>query len=236
MIIAIFSDIHGNIIALNQCLDFLNTHYSIDKKYFLGDFVGYLPDANAVIDELNSKEYKCLLGNHDAMMLGKINYNSKKDEVYKISNCIDIISDENKIFITSLDSSHIEEIAKQKLLFVHGSPENELKGYVYPDSDFSKLKDVDYDIVFMGHTHYPFVKKIGNTTFVNVGSVGLPRDSGNWQSFAIFDTELMKIEIVRLKLDIKSILEAYGNDIHKSVINVFNRKNVDNLDGEIIML
>ena len=45
-------------------------------------------------------------------------------------------------------------------LFVHGSPTDPLTGYIYPDSDLSEFSEIDADVVFMGHTHHPFVRQV----------------------------------------------------------------------------
>jgi putative phosphoesterase len=236
MKIAIISDVHGNSIALDQCFEYLEKNCFIDQTYFLGDSVGYFPDSNRVIDKLIEKDCICLLGNHDAMMIGELDLDNKKDEVYRISKFCNSVSKENKVYIGSLNSFREESIANKKVLFVHGSPDNSLEGYVYPDSDFSKIMDNPYDIIFMGHTHYPFIKENNDKVFVNVGSVGLSRDTGNWQSFAIFDTNLMSIELVRLKLNSKAILDSYQDRIHVSVKKVLNRNNLKNKEGDEIFL
>lgn len=231
MKVGIFSDIHGNSIALKQCLKVLVNDLSISDLYFLGDAVGYFTDANQVIDELRRCNCECVMGNHDAMLLGKIELNETSDLVYKITNTRQIISVENTSFLTQFKSSQESNINGKRVLFIHGSPSDNLTGYVYPDSDLAVFDNLDYDIVFMGHTHRPFVARRKNITFVNVGSVGLPRDCGNFQSFAVYDTLSNEVEVMRYPLDVNAIIEQYQDLIHPSVIDVLRRNHQSEINN-----
>ena len=62
--LALFSDVHGNSLALEAVLDDLGRR-EITAVYCLGDLVGYGPDPNRVIDLLRSRGVESILGNHD---------------------------------------------------------------------------------------------------------------------------------------------------------------------------
>ena len=69
----------------------------------------------------------------------------------------------------------------------------------------------DKDVVAVGHTHIPFVKRVGDSFFVNCGSVGQPRDGSVKASFAVFDTDWFTVKIVRVAYDIKTAAEKILN-------------------------
>jgi predicted phosphodiesterase len=111
-----------------------------------------------------------------------------------------------------------------KLLFVHGSPKDPTCGYVYPDSDLSVF-DTDADFVFMGNSHYPFIRKHQGVTYINVGSCGLPRDDGRYGSIALFDTDTGVARIIRFDIrgsSAKTLAEV--PDVHGTVTALFDRK------------
>ena len=86
----------------------------------------------------------------------------------------------------------------------------------------------------MGHSHYPFSKKSGPVTVVNVGSCGLPRDHSSLLSCVIFNTDSMELKIIRLPFDIEELLDKYKNQIHSSVIDKLKVKTNTNVIGSII--
>ena len=73
--------------------------------------------------------------------------------------------------------------------------------------------DIKADVIFTGHTHIPYVKKIGDKILVNPGSVGEPRDGDPRASFATFDTVTGQVKLSRLEYDIsetRKILKELG--------------------------
>jgi predicted phosphodiesterase len=117
-----------------------------------------------------------------------------------------------------------EEIGDLKVLLVHGSPVDPTYGYVYPDTDLSTF-DPEADWVFMGNTHHPFVRKHGGTTYVNIGSCGMPRDDGRYGAVALFDAKARCARILRFDImtECKQVLEEYPA-IHPSVRSLYERR------------
>lgn len=223
MTIGVFSDAHGNEIGFYACYNYLKNH--ADVIYYLGDCVGYFPLSNAIIKTLNVDKINCLKGNHEAMLLGELQLDMKKDEVYKINIAKENITKENFNFLKQLKSELRIKIDKRNLIFVHGSPIDPLSGYVYPDADFSQFSNPEMDVVFMGHTHRSFIHQTENTLLVNVGSCGLSRDAGNWATVVLYDTLSNKATIKKIKINVEEILETYGDAIHQSVKEVLKRNN-----------
>lgn len=232
MIIGVFSDAHGNFLAFEQCLQLLNT-LAVDKMFFLGDAVGYCPDGELVLSRLNSLAVECILGNHDAMLLGKLPLDSQRDTIYGVDRQRKKISQKNMDFLANWPQQRSFSINNSNILMVHGSPWDVSQGYVYPDSDMSIFVDLPYDVVFLGHTHRPFIRKVGNVKVVNVGSCGLPRDQGNLLSCALYDTDTGVVKIVRKYFDVEKVCNKYP-EIHPDTYQCLHRIAKNEIIGEIV--
>lgn len=232
MIIGIFSDVHGNFPALEQCLNLLDT-LEADKLFFLGDAVGYCPDGELILSHLKSLSVECILGNHDAMLLEKLPIDIQKDKIYGINRQRKILSQKNVDFLESWPLQRTFSINGVKILLVHGSPWDTYQGYVYPDSNINFFADLPYDIVFLGHTHRPFIRTVGNVKVVNVGSCGLPRDQGNLLSCAIYNTDTGIVKIVRKYFDVQTVCDKYP-EIHQDVYSCLHRTENKDIIGEVI--
>ncbi len=222
MILGIISDAHGNHISLKLVLE--KIHNKVDKIYFLGDAVGYFTQPDKVLDLLLKYNVTCILGNHDAMMIGHLPICNKNDHIYKIAETKDILTSVHFSFLKTLPTFLKLTVDNISILMVHGSPTNHLTGYIYPDSEVNL--DYPFDYVLMGHTHIPFVKKVKKTIFANPGSCGLPRDNGNLLSYLILDTVNNIISLEQIQYNVVPIISFFGKNVHKSVISVLKRKHI----------
>jgi len=221
--LAIFSDIHGNIFYFRSCLSKM-AEYKVDKYIFLGDAVGYMSYASDVLNELDSINADCLMGNHEAMLCNFLDYSNDKDEIYKLKQAILNVPDYMIEKIKTWLPYKIVSYDKANVLLVHGSPWNPLFGYIYPDSPERHYNNPQYDFVFTGHTHRPFISRNTHTTVVNVGSVGLPRDFGNKPSFAIWDSVAKETQIIRIGINNQELLlDLKKQNVHKDVIACLSR-------------
>jgi putative phosphoesterase len=222
MKIGILSDAHGNDSGLSSAIRFLKKN-GVKKIFFLGDAVGYIVNPNAVLNLLQVNNCQCLLGNHDAMLLGYINRMKVKEKIYKIDESMAEIKDKHRFYMLDWKPFLEKKFNGKRVLFIHGSPYDPLQGYVYPDTDVSGWIRLPYDLIFTGHSHYSFVKKIGRLTIVNVGSCGLPRDVGNSVTCAIYDTDTHKVNISRVLIDEERVIACFGNKMHPSVRRCLKR-------------
>ena len=231
MKVGIVSDAHGNPLGLLACLKFL-VEEGVDELYFLGDAVGYMPDWKGVFELLESYNVVCLRGNHDQMAIDDVEL-PRKNKIYGITP---ELKAENANFLSraaTWPTSTSKEILNRNIMFVHGSPWQQLDGYVYPDTDLRRFATIDADAVFMGHTHRPFVKNIQGKLVVNVGSCGLPRDDGSLVSCAIYDISTNECEIYRIPQDIENIISVFGTQLHSTVIECLRRHD-DNYYGVLV--
>ncbi len=222
MKIAIISDIHGNIHGLKRVLSDLP---KIDKIICAGDITGFYPFINEVVNTFKKNNVISVRGNHDQYLINGEAPEDKKEEIKNsVQRMKQLISKENLEFIKKLPDSIDLTIDDKKVLVFHGSPWNHLEERIYPDyPNFNRFLGIDADVIILGHTHYPLVKKVGKITIVNPGSCGQPRDN-NRLSYIIWDTKVSSFENKRLTWDIeKFIKEAKLMGIEDSLFEVFKR-------------
>lgn len=219
----VFSDIHGNLPFFETFLRAVEEEKP-DRLYFLGDCVSYYPDGIAVIRKLRELQAICVEGNHDSMLRGEFPIPENHEPVYRLRPVMESIPDDLLSYVKTWPEIRKETIDGKRLVFVHGSPLNHLKGYSYEDSDLALYDDPEADLVFVGHTHRPWIRQNPHTMMVNVGSVGLPRDPGNGcrPSWAVFDTQSGTVRLERIDADPELALD-YGERIHESVRNCLIR-------------
>jgi len=229
--LGILSDAHGNYYAFLSALDVLRNN-GAEEIMFLGDAVGYIPSIKVVRHLKVMERLKfCIQGNHEKMLLRQ-DFNVKQDLIYQLVYTKSLMTKEDIEYIEKWKINCIIDKPVGRLMFVHGSPNEPTDGYVYPDSDLSRYK-TNADFVFMGNSHYPFIREYKKTTYINVGSCGLPRDDGRFGSVAIFDPDTAEAKIIRFDIrdSTKRTLEELPN-IHNSVKEIFSRQK-DKIFGEL---
>ncbi|MDP1677923.1 MAG: metallophosphoesterase family protein [Bacteroidota bacterium] len=212
MKIAIISDIHGNLEALNAVLAKIDD-LNIQSIYCLGDIVGYGPSPNECVELIRSRNIPSIAGNHDKAVTGELSIESfsqmaKAGVLWTKS----IITEENEEYLLNLPYS----IQEHDIVFVHSSPDHpeEFRYLLSPEDARESFDYFSNPLCVVGHTHRPVVFCEDYTTkeirrdkkfIVNVGSVGQPRD-GNWKAcFIIMDTEQYTIEFIRVEYDVETV-------------------------------
>lgn len=197
MKIIFFSDIHGNQHSYYNFTKALETECP-DLIVFGGDVFGYYYGQNEIIDDMRRRNIHMLLGNHDDMFLQLLD--NKIDRQYLISRYGNTyqgiekrISERNIQFLRQITSEYYLEVDGLKLYFAHGAKHDPLNGRVYPDTDILDVNDYQgVDFAFLGHTHHKIVKKCGECTIINPGSLGQQRD-GKGCKYVSFDTQSKEI-------------------------------------------
>jgi len=198
MKIALFSDIHANLPALEACLADIESRMP-DAIYCLGDLVGYNIWPNEVINTIRKKGIPTIAGNYD-FGIGRTSDDCgcayKADEEkdmgkVSISFTNQIVGTDERAYLRTLPVHIRVEFQlnddKLNLLLVHGSPRR-INEYLFEDRDEKSLlrimEQADADIMCFGHTHKPYHRVLpsgdtGNPHFrhaINIGSVGKPKD------------------------------------------------------------
>lgn len=222
MKIGIISDIHGNSQGLKKVLSKIG---KCDKILCAGDITGYYPFINESIDLLKKNRVISVLGNHDKYLLNEQaprNANIKINKSVKFMKKVALV--ESIKYLSSLKTNLKLSINGKKILMCHGSPWDYIEERIYPDyQHFEKFRRVPFDIIILGHTHYPMIRKVGRKIVLNPGSCGQPRDF-NLLSYAVWDTVSDVFEIKRIKWDIKKFKkEALEHGTDPELFEVFNR-------------
>lgn len=222
-LIGLLSDAHGNSLAFDRAVDLLLAQ-GAQRLYFLGDAVGYVPSA-AVLDSLArlGDRVQCIRGNHETMLL-EGQSDAARERVYQLEALRPRLTPAQLAMIASWPASRSEVIDGQKVLLVHGSPEDPTYGYVYPDTDLAGFNP-GADWVLMGNTHHPFIREQAGSRYVNIGSCGMPRDDGRYGSVALLDTKTRSARILRFDITAESrqVLEQFPM-VHPSVRDVYERR------------
>jgi len=207
MKIGIIADIHSNIYGLGSVLEGLK---AVDVILCAGDIVGYYTFVNEVFEEIKKRNIQCILGNHDAYLLKKISVPENPIIKKSLEYTKKVITEENLNYLKEIGKSSLDiEMDNLKIKMYHGSPWDEFEGYVYPD--FQKLdefKKINADLIILGHTHWPMIRRLGGKVIINPGSCGQPRDYDRRASFAIFDTKTKEILIKRVNYETDKVCEA----------------------------
>ncbi|MCA8833117.1 metallophosphoesterase family protein [Hymenobacter pini] len=198
MTIAFFSDVHGNLPALEAVLADMEQRRP-DMIFCLGDLVGYAPWPNEVVNEVRRRGIPTLAGNYD-QGIGLASSNcgcayktdTEKDlGAQSIAYTNHAVGEDERRYLRLLPK-HMrldfqEEPCTLSLLMVHGSP-RKINEYLFedrPETSFLRvLAEANADILLFGHTHKPYhrtfaYEREGETRYrhaLNIGSVGKPKD------------------------------------------------------------
>jgi putative phosphoesterase len=198
MRIALFSDIHANLPALEACFKSMDEQHP-DAIYCLGDLVGYNIWPNEVIDAIRSRGIPTIAGNYD-QGIGRTSddcgcaykTDTEKDMgKISISYTNSIVRPGPRAYLRTLPA-HLriefqlnEEVFQ--VLLVHGSP-RKINEYLFEDRDEKSMvriiEQAGADILCFGHTHKPYHRVLSSANdepmrfrhAINIGSVGKPKD------------------------------------------------------------
>jgi len=223
---AILSDIHGNLEALTAVLEDVRNR-DIDEVVCVGDVVGYGPDPLECLNVARSFKLT-VLGNHEEAVLfraGSRDFRVKAEMAIEWTKreLFDVDAQagaESSQFLYSLQ----EKYEDGDVLYVHGSPRQPLRDYVYPKDirDKQKIDEIFARVrrfCFCGHTHLPGVFRedyafihpedlpMGvyltgkERVMINVGSVGQPRDGDPRACYVTFDGDAAIFRRVEYNVD-----------------------------------
>jgi putative phosphoesterase len=220
MRLAIFSDVHSNLPALDAVLaDIAAT--GVDARYVLGDLVGYAPWPDEVLERLQAEQVPIVMGNYDdgtgfdrdecgcaytnpvEKVLGDEGFTWTKAHT----------SEANKAWLRTLAPEIRFEADGHRFLLVHGSPRR-INEYLYedkPDATFARIAaGANADVIVCGHTHRPYDKTVAGTRFINVGSAGKPKDGDRRACWALIETATddVRVEFRRVTYEVEAAARA----------------------------
>ncbi|HEV7306870.1 metallophosphoesterase family protein [Ensifer sp.] len=189
--IAVISDIHGNLPALEAVLARIDA-LGCSTILSLGDVVGYYAQPGDCIDRLKARGIVNIMGNHDHYIVSGEGCPRSKMVNDIIEYQRGIISAEQHAWLAGSRSRLVDG----STFFVHGSWQDPVDEYLYQVSEVHFPEGAAR--LFAGHTHVQVRLDIGGKTFCNPGSVGQPRDGDPRAAFALMspagDIELHRVE------------------------------------------
>ncbi len=224
MRIAILSDIHSNIVALDAVLAAVG---SVDAVWHLGDVVGYGPEPDAVVARLREHGALGVRGNHDAAAVGGSEIDSFNADARRAMEWTrKTIDADTRTWLAALPERRTEG----DFVLVHGSPRDPTWEYITTAPVARRnLELLQVPYCLHGHTHLPSVFRDedgliemlspadgsnlildGRQLLANPGSVGQPRDGDPRASATVLDLERLELTWHRVAYDIAAVQAAMG--------------------------
>jgi len=204
MRIAILSDIHGNLEALQAIGN------SWDELWVLGDLVNYGPNPAEVVDFVRANAATVVRGNHDhAIGHGTdprcspaFRQMAQTMQAYTQS----VLSEEQKAYLRQLPAAARKKRDGKRFFLCHATPSDPLFHYGPQEPAFwaREAAAVNTDILLVGHTHLPSILHMSPWQIVNPGSVGQPKHGRCEASYAVWE-------------DGKITLKSQAYDVEKTV-------------------
>jgi diadenosine tetraphosphatase ApaH/serine/threonine PP2A family protein phosphatase len=235
---AVISCLHANLAAVEAVLDDIDAQ-GIETITCLGDLVGYGPQPNEVVALVRRRGIPSCQGCWDEDIIDGLNacecsYPSQLAERrgHRAHHwTADTLTEENKAFLAELPMT----LRRDKLLFVHGSP-NSQHEYLLPDMNaFAALERVETagaETMFCGHTHQPYVRELSGGSIrvkvqqrgsgpaaeqelqlpmrriVNAGSVGEPRHGSTKATYVVHNDDTGAVTICEVDYDFDKTCQA----------------------------
>ena len=212
MRIALLSDIHGNIDALDVCLNSVRDS-GCTEFLIAGDIVGYYYDVESVMSLLSKHTYTFVIGNHEIMLRELMKNPSLSQSIRaKYGSALEIA-------LTKLSSSQLEflcnapavtslTLGDRRFNLSHGSPWL-VDEYLYPDTKneiWDKFLGYQDDVFIIGNTHHQMLKRIKGKLIINPGSVGQSRTDKSHAQWAEIETSTLEVTFKSIPYDSSRLL------------------------------
>jgi diadenosine tetraphosphatase ApaH/serine/threonine PP2A family protein phosphatase len=220
--IAVVSDIHANLVALDAVLAALGT---VDAIWQLGDVVGYGPEPDGVVARLRERKAVGVRGNHDAAAVGGLEIDYFNHDARRAMEWTrTAIGQSTRDWLAALP----ERMTEGDFSLVHGSPRDPTWEYI-TTAPVARLNLALLEVPFglHGHTHLPSVFRDEDgliemlspsdrstlslddrRILANPGSVGQPRDGDPRASALVIDLERLVLTWHRVPYDIAATQQA----------------------------
>jgi len=244
MIVALLTDVHGNLPALQAVLADAQAQRAT-AVWNLGDFLGYGPFPEQVVRSLRAVGAVSILGNYDAKVLAfpekAARWRKKKapKKYLAFRWAYEQLSPDSRDYLASLPPQRRLQADGVRVLLVHGSPDaiDEALSPQTPDERLAELAQAaDARLIACGHSHQPFVRSLRDVMFVNPGSVGRP-EGGDWRAcYALVELGggRLAAELRRVEYDVQAVVAAVRkaglpNDFERMLLE---GKSLDQLDAD----
>lgn len=229
MNIAVLSDIHGNYVALERCLEYAYSR-GIGTFIFLGDYIGELayPERTMrILYELNEK-HRCyfIKGNKEDYWLnyrvgGEKGWKDKDSTTGALLYAYNFLSSGDLSFFAQLQS--VKEIVVDEMPSIticHGSPYKVTEKMLPEDvRTIEVMNSVKTSIILCGHTHVQRKIVHNQKLVLNPGAVGMPLFSGGKSQFLILheNNGIWSEEFISLEYDVDKVIR----EIHEAKLDEY---------------
>jgi predicted phosphodiesterase len=187
--IAIISDIHGNLLALQAVLADM-ARQGVDQTVNLGDILSGPLQPAETADLLMAQRFPTIKGNHERQLLAAHATPARERDLLDSDGYA--AAQVSSAQVAWLHALPTQFALGSDVWLCHGTPASDLQGWLEtvvpgfgehgnpgvraatPDEVAERLGDCAYPVVLCGHTHVPRIVQCGQTLIVNPGSVGLP--------------------------------------------------------------
>jgi len=226
MRIAIFSDVHANLVALDAVLGDIQRR-DVEQMVCLGDIAASGPQPHETIQRLIGLNIPIVMGNGDTWLLDPQPYSGESALYRKVSEidiwCASQLTEEDFNFLRTFQTTvEIPLPMEGSLLCYHGSPfsNTDVITAGTSDDDLDLLLSGSQKLVMSGgHTHIQMLRRYRESILVNPGSVGLGYElekSGEkshnvpWAEYAILDwlAGSLSLTFRRVPLDLTLFRQA----------------------------
>jgi len=199
MRILIFSDLHANLEALAAL-------HAVEKPpdalFFLGDVVGYGPDPAACLGWVRAHVTHAVRGDHDHATANGGDFASPPEYLDLAhatrEHTLRQLKPDALAYLRALPTTLQVELGGARFFLAHGSPREPLArafDFVTAPEDAvrAELEGIVADVILLGHTHVPGLRRIGKAHIVNPGSLGQPRHGLPSATYAVWDDGHLQI-------------------------------------------
>jgi diadenosine tetraphosphatase ApaH/serine/threonine PP2A family protein phosphatase len=214
--VAIVSDIHGNLHALEAVLEAIDRD-APDAIWCLGDLVGYGPRPNRCCAVVAERADFCLIGNHDLAVLGRLDLDEfQPDAALSARWTSAALEEKPRAYLESLEPSG----EREGVGLFHASPRDPIWEYVLsPDVAAASMVAASQELVLVGHSHVALHYCVSDRLLLpapegteldlgsdrrllNPGSVGQPRDTDPRAAWMLLDLEGRRASFRRVEYDV----------------------------------
>jgi predicted phosphodiesterase len=219
MRVAVVSDIHGNLHALEAVLAALEAERP-DEVWCLGDLVGYGARPNECCSAIEARASICLAGNHDLAVRGTIDLAEFSGDAGTAAAWTrTVLSDEARAYLDGLEPQG----KRADVALFHGSARDPVWEYVLSDeAALATLALTEEPVVLVGHSHAALhIAYDGDILegglspdgteldlgrgrwLLNPGSVGQPRDGDARAAYLLLDLDARTASFRRAEYDVE---------------------------------
>ena len=190
MRIAVLSDLHGNLLALDACLADLESQGGAEAIVVAGDLCLDGPKPKKVLQRLEEIGAACVRGNKDRYLYDdSATEKLSSGEIAQVGWTRRDLGERWLGWLRELPFALRIGEDENQLLIVHANPLNDDE-HLWPDADDATLTRLVGDeratAIAFGHLHLPYVRIWKGRMLVNVASAGLPKDGDPRACYAIF--------------------------------------------------